>query len=266
MKYFLFIFLNFSFLSGWTQTKDNSFPLFADCENTTSQELKPCFYKTLEDFIVDNFRWSQIEGEYQDSFTLNFLVSEKGSFKLMEFEENVTELRFEFYYIFSLLPPVTPVKIDNEDQITHYQLSFDLISSEEKIQNLNFEEVDNEDPVLSFAGVEKVPVFPGCEYETDNVALKQCMSRKVGQHINQRFNVKLAKILGLEGVQRILVQFKIDHLGFVTDVRVGGPHPRLEEEARLIVMSLPKMIPGEQEGKPVSVLYSIPIVFEIVDD
>jgi protein TonB len=46
-------------------------------------------------------------------------------------------------------------------------------------------------------------------------------------------------------------------------VRARAPHPRLEKEAVEVVQSLPNMTPGKQRGKPVGVLYSLPIVFDI---
>ena len=64
-------------------------------------------------------------------------------------------------------------------------------------------------------------------------------------------------------MQRIMVQFKIDPTGKVTDVRARAPHPRLEREAISVVQSLPNMIPGKQRGKAVAVLYSLPIIFDV---
>jgi len=89
------------------------------------------------------------------------------------------------------------------------------------------------------------------------------MSSKISEFINKKFNSDLASDLGLEGRQRIAVQFKIDKSGRVTDVRARAPHPRLEKEAMEVVQSLPNMTPGKQRGKPVGVLYSLPIVFDI---
>ena len=89
------------------------------------------------------------------------------------------------------------------------------------------------------------------------------MSEKVQQFITRKFNTNLAADLGLEGVQRITVQFKIDNTGKVTEVRARAPHPRLEREAISVVECLPNMTPGKQRGKPVGVLYSLPIIFEI---
>ena len=89
------------------------------------------------------------------------------------------------------------------------------------------------------------------------------MSDKVSAFINRRFNTDLANDLGLDGRQRIMVQFRIDHTGKVVDVRARAPHPRLEREAISVVQALPNMTPGKQRGKPVGVLYSLPIIFDI---
>lgn len=116
---------------------------------------------------------------------------------------------------------------------------------------------------VPFAVIENVPVYPGCENEKTNDAKKKCMSDKVSAFINRRFNTDLANDLGLDGRQRIMVQFRIDHTGKVVDVRARAPHPRLEREAISVVQALPNMTPGKQRGKPVGVLYSLPIIFDI---
>ena len=72
--------------------------------------------------------------------------------------------------------------------------------------------------------------------------------------------------MGLTGRQRIAVIFKIDKRGNVTGVRSRGPHPSLEEEAIRVISLLPKMKPGLQNGKPVVVPYSLPIIFEVQDE
>ena len=83
------------------------------------------------------------------------------------------------------------------------------------------------------------------------------------EFVQLKFNTELANDLGLEGRQRISVQFKIDKNGKVANVRARAPHPRLEQEAIRVIQSLPKMIPGKQRGKPVGVLYSLPILFKV---
>lgn len=132
-----------------------------------------------------------------------------------------------------------------------------------EVEDIVEEEIEEEIEEVPFAVIENVPVYPGCENERTNDAKKSCMSEKVATFINRKFDKDLAADLGLSGRQRIMVQFKIDQNGKVTEVRARAPHPRLEREAVNVVQSLPNMTPGKQRGKPVAVLYSLPIIFDI---
>ncbi len=135
---------------------------------------------------------------------------------------------------------------------------------EEIIEIEDIEEVEEEEiEYVPFAVIENVPVYPGCENAGNNAAKRECMSEKVMKFVQKNFNTGLAKELGLEGRQRIFVQFKIDRFGNVVNVRARAPHPRLEKEAANIVQSLPQMTPGKQRGKAVGVLYALPILFQV---
>ena len=110
--------------------------------------------------------------------------------------------------------------------------------------------------------IENVPVYPGCE-RGNNAKKRKCMSDKIAHFVVKNFKTKIAERLGLTGRQRISVIFKIDTLGNVTGVRARAPHPRLEKEAQRVINLLPKMKPGLQNGKPVIVPYSLPIIFQV---
>lgn len=126
----------------------------------------------------------------------------------------------------------------------------------------NIETTENlEKESVPFAIIEDVPVFPGCT--GTNEELKTCMSNEIATLLSKNFKTSLAKELNLSGRQRIMIQFKINATGNVTDVKARAPHPDLETEAIRVVQLLPKMKPGKQDGKPVSVMYSLPIIFEI---
>ncbi len=166
-------------------------------------------------------------------------------------------------------PPPAPEVIDvidDEDDVEETIIESTEAHQDEKIvevKEIKEEVVEEEIADVPFAVIENVPVYPGCENEKGNDAKKRCMSEKVAAFINKKFNTGLASDLGLEGRQRIMVQFKIDKNGKVVDVRARAPHPRLEKEAVSVVQSLPDMTPGKQRGKPVGVLYSLPIIFDI---
>ncbi len=66
-------------------------------------------------------------------------------------------------------------------------------------------------------------------------------------------------LLGLEaGKKRVFIGFKIDKEGNVVNVAARAPHPKIKEEVIRVMNTLPKMIPGEDDGKKVVVKYSIP--------
>ncbi len=166
-------------------------------------------------------------------------------------------------------PPPAPEVIEvveDEEEVEETIIESTEASQEEEIvevEEIVEEEVEEEIADVPFAVIENVPIYPGCENESGNNAKKKCMSEKVQRFVQKKFDTELANDLGLDGKQRIFVQFKINKSGNVVDVRARAPHPRLEREAVEVVKSLPKMTPGKQRGKSVGVLYSLPILFQV---
>lgn len=113
--------------------------------------------------------------------------------------------------------------------------------------------------------IEKVPVFNGCDQYSDNASLKECMAKKISEHVAKRFNTDIAKQLGLpKGPVRIRVIFKVDTQGQIIDIRARASHRELENEAARIIELLPPLeAPGYKNGEPVVVPYSLPIIFNV---
>ncbi|WP_166962848.1 energy transducer TonB [Yeosuana marina] len=166
-------------------------------------------------------------------------------------------------------PPAAPEQIEVvEDEA---EVEETVIESTEADQETEIAEVEDvaveeveEDVEVPFAVIENVPVFPGCD-KGDNNAKKKCMSEKIADFVNKKFNTDLASELGLSGRQRINVIFKIDKSGKITGIRARAPHPALEKEAARVIGLLPQMKPGKQRGKAVTVPYSLPIIFQVQD-
>ena len=144
------------------------------------------------------------------------------------------------------------------------------------IPALSFSQTD-EFPEIPFADVKIAPAMPGCEDEDntrpldeDNEPLQSkrrlCTSQQITKFVQRKFNTDLAGDLGLSGIQRINVIFKIDINGDVFGVDARAPHPALVEEAKRVISILPKMTPGyDDKGKRVIVPYSLPIIFQVQD-
>ena len=134
-----------------------------------------------------------------------------------------------------------------------------VLTSPEGVNHPYFDDVKDQ-LELPFGVIEKVPTYPGCSGSNDE--LKNCMSKSITNFVMTEFNTKVAS-KNVTGKQRISVMFKIDNQGNVVNVKAKTEHPELQEEAIRVVAKLPKMLPGEHDGKKVGVLYSLPIIFDL---
>jgi TonB family protein len=63
---------------------------------------------------------------------------------------------------------------------------------------------------------------------------------------------------------RVTLQFTVGADGVVRDVKVlRGAHELLDAEALRVVSASPKWEPGQQDGKPVAVTYTFPVIFQL---
>lgn len=161
-----------------------------------------------------------------------------------------------------------PVIVDN---FTSNEMITDIVVPEQKVINiLNpnalsevTEPTDEVIEIFNMVNVEVVPIYPGCEKATSNKERLKCMSQKLGKLIQRKFNTDLASDLGLSGLQKIDVQFKIDKNGLITEIKTRAPLQQLEDEAKRVVNKIPRMTPGKQRNEPVSVMYNLPIMFQV---
>ncbi|MBR5726068.1 MAG: energy transducer TonB [Muribaculaceae bacterium] len=103
---------------------------------------------------------------------------------------------------------------------------------------------------IIFHSVEQMPQFPGGE---------AALMKYVQSHINYPREAAVNKIQG-----RVIVQFVIDEIGKVGEVKVVRSVDKdLDKEAIRVVKSLPKFTPGRQNGKAVSVWYTLPVSFQL---
>lgn len=104
-----------------------------------------------------------------------------------------------------------------------------------------------------FTIVEKMPRYPG-----GTKALKKYIGENVKYPAEALKN-------GIKG--KVYVTFEVNKEGGVDNAKIArGVEPSLDAEALRVINSLPKWQPGLEKGKPVSVLYTIPINFDFTDD
>ena len=114
---------------------------------------------------------------------------------------------------------------------------------------------------VSFATIEDVPIFPGCERVAKSKR-RDCFQEKINKHIRKNFRYpEIAQEMGIQG--RVYINFIITKDGEITNIRTRGPDENLEKEAVRIISLLPRMLPGKQNGKKVRVPFSVPITFRL---
>ena len=106
------------------------------------------------------------------------------------------------------------------------------------------------EPEKVFEVVEQMPSFPG-----GDKALLEYLSS----------NIKYPVVAQENGVQgRVVVSSVVEKDGSITDVKVvRSVDPSLDKEAQRVVKSMPKWIPGKQNGSAVRVKYNVPVSFKL---
>ncbi|NJB36144.1 energy transducer TonB [Croceivirga sp. JEA036] len=150
-----------------------------------------------------------------------------------------------------------------EDDVEVPESIINLPESTDDLTELDYTAIETlaveEEEEVSFIAVEDAPIFPGCEGATDK---KACFQEMMLKHIKKTFKYPETAIdMQLQG--KVHVLFTIDKGGYITNIKMRGPHELLEKEAARIMSKLPTMQPGKQRGRPVKVPFSIPINFKL---
>ncbi len=105
-----------------------------------------------------------------------------------------------------------------------------------------------EEPVFDM--VEQMPSFPGGQEE---------LMRFLAKNIHYP---AIAQENGISG--KVICQFVVSSDGTVKNIQVLRQlDPSCDKEAVRVLSLMPKWIPGKQNGKPVAVKYTVPIVFRL---
>lgn len=101
-----------------------------------------------------------------------------------------------------------------------------------------------------FNAVEQMPQFPGGDAE---------LLKYIATHI------QYPTVAAENGVQgRVVCKFVVQKDGTVGEVQVvRGKDPDLDKEAKRVIKTLPKFIPGKMNGQNVAVWYTLPINFKL---
>lgn len=127
---------------------------------------------------------------------------------------------------------------DDEDAVDIADLQQHQVVIEEKVE----EQI--------YRGVEQMPEFPGGEKE-------------LMKYLND--NIQYPVIAAENGIQgRVTLEFVVSETGAISDVKVIQKlDPSCDKEAMRVIQSMPKWIPGMQNGRAVKVYYTVPVTFRL---
>ncbi|RXJ43776.1 M56 family metallopeptidase [Gelidibacter gilvus] len=247
----------------------NEIVLYTDGKVASSNQAdkQSSSYK-MSQFVTKNFNTSIAKEQNltgKQRIHVIFKIDANGKITDVQAKAPQAALETEIKRVINAMPDNLLGKQKEKDVSVSYSLPVLFVVPGDTLETDQNKSIDaqEENIEVPYAVVDEVPVFPSCESLESNKDRKQCTSDKVSQFVNKNFNTNLAKELGLTGMQRLTVIFKIGEDGYITDIKARAAHPGLEKEAIRVIEALPKMIPGKQKGKAVVVPYSIPILFQV---
>ena len=151
-------------------------------------------------------------------------------------------------------------EMKSQDEIMNSKVAVgfaNVVGNDESGEVLKAKEVLVTEPVKPkeeenkvFDVVEQMPSFPG------GMAALMAYLQK---------SIKYPPVAEENGIQgRVVCTFVVERDGSVTDVRVAkSVDPSLDKEAVRVVSTMPKWIPGKQNGQSVRVKYTLPVTFRL---
>lgn len=146
--------------------------------------------------------------------------------------------------IFKTIIILTSLFFGNKRIFSQTKIITDTISNME-LELDTFKAINAKDEILL---LNKMPEFPG-----GVTALKKYIS----EHIKYSSEAKECEIEGT-----VIIKFEVTKTGEIGKVELlRGVDPKLDNEAIRVIKTLPKFIPGEQNGEKINLWYVVKVPF-----
>jgi protein TonB len=197
---------------------------------------------------------------------------------LVEDDISIPPITFHQREVLPLPPPEKINVVDIEpttDPIFKFEEKIDVVENVEPIVETNAREPQPEkapivelievetDPSGPVIRAERMPIYGDCDGEEDEKIKNNCTSNNLIKHIyeNVRYPQE-ARNIQIEGT--VVVSFVVNKLGNVEDVKiVRDIGLGCGDEVLKAMKKLGKFRPGKQNGRPVSVIYRVPVKFKL---
>lgn len=141
-------------------------------------------------------------------------------------------------------------------------ISFSLFAQENnQLEIKKSDSIYENDILKNVEEIKDIPIAPGCEVVGKDKKT-DCFNNYMKEHIIKHF--KYPKKAARKNIQgEVIISFIINKEGNLEKIQTLGKYEILNEEAKRIILLLPKFKPGLLNGIPVKVKYSIPINFRL---
>lgn len=233
-------------------------PIFPGCEG--SENALDCFREKMIAHISREFKFLQnnMDDESKVGVYVNFIIDQNGNIGKVRKTGANKYLEEEAARVIGLLPQMKPGKVNGKNVKVAINLPISPVVYG-SAYNLKVIGGSENGAIISFANIDEVPIFPGCENSED---IRACFNEKIMQHVSKNFRYpEAAQEKGIQG--KVYANFIIDEQGNITEIKKRGPDKLLEDEVERIIMRLPKLVAGKHAGKAVRVPFSLPITFKL---
>ncbi|WP_321515634.1 TonB family protein [Marinifilum fragile] len=210
----------------------------------------------LKKFIKESTVYPKIakENGIKGRVFVTFIITKEGKIGKTRVVRGVDpSLDKEAIRVIKSMPDWTPGMQNGVAVNVSYTFPVNFGAGKEKTEILKIKKKDGETFIngkKAFTAVDDMPNFPGGHLEIQKFLARNTVYPKEAQEKGEQGSV--------------FVSFLIDKEGKVSDTKiVRGVAPSLDKEAIRVVNLMPQWEPGKKDGKPVNVLYTVPINFKL---
>lgn len=269
--------------------KDIDTPVVFDFSNCKDKKAaNTIYFKSLTNFIHNNldkktldfFSANLRENDSIYSFKFTYYINNKGEAIPDLIGSTVKRTNYEIHKKLEFLLSKTRIEkgkfsssLKNKQRFVYMAFKPDSITNELILLPFN----KKKKPEFNLNDSLTVPLYKGCHELADKYsqktynAEKRCMehhiSNLVKESLNNEMRQKAPYILANEyGIYdkkiKTIATFKFDNEGYTTDIKTLGMVPEIEDELERILKTIPKAQAGTKKGKPVNVIYNLPLIFK----
>lgn len=251
-----------------------------DCINSIKNQVNKLIFNEIGDELLEVLPESSTDSVSTKILKLTYWVNSNGSIETALFGSNINSHPLQVLKLKEILSQIQykptednyMTKEDLDKQYFHYaHLKKDATNTEYSLYTPrpykpNFVK-DSMTP----------PTFKRCKLKKDVsqnlkdvfAAERKCLEGHISKIVGSNFNRKIIKKsfkklkkeyqISKDKKVKTITTFKFNKKGEIADIKALSILREFENEAIRVVRKIPNVIPGSKKGKPVSVLYSLPI-------